>query len=325
MIAGKKFPKKQSMEEWPQASLQAQRNWENRHPSFQTYSVHYMASQRRILFLADITPAMRFEAFETICFKRQLVPTTAETYWSTWLGVQKALSITPSEADSRVTKLLKARATAYPVQFPSPATLADMELLVLTFQIALPSLTAIAMASFILGQRISDLIQLAVADLQPNGNYLMITVRRGKTVPAYSPPYTLWLRRQTYPTETLIQLANHAKQCKRLFLFSEFNSDNERQSTLGVIRDMLASVNDQLELRSFRRGGLQRMANLGIKIEIVLEHSRHRDVQMLMRYLAWGQFATHRQQEMIEAVDATTKDMMSSEPQTTHPTMTTTQ
>jgi len=206
MIAGKKFPKPHMMDEWPAPSEQTMQKWTNRHPSFQTYSTHYMQAQRRILFLADIAPSKRFEAFETICFKRVLVPTTAETYWSTWLGVQKALNIAPCDSDARVTKLMKARSGAYPVLFPTPASLADMELLVMTFQLALPSLTAIAMASFILGQRISDMIQLAVADIQASSDYLMITVRRGKTVPAYSPPYTLWLRRNSYPSETLIQV-----------------------------------------------------------------------------------------------------------------------
>jgi integrase len=166
--------------------------------------------------------------------------------------------------------------------------LSDMELLVITFQMAIPSVTAIAMATFLLGQRISDMIQLGVNDLQWNDEFLMITVRRGKTVPAYSHPYTLWLRRNKYPTESLIELTTDATKKNRLYLFSDLNSDDERAKTLNIMRDMLTSVNDQLELRSIRRGGLQRMANLGVKIEIVLEHSRHSDVSMLMRYLSWG-------------------------------------
>jgi hypothetical protein len=88
-----------------------------------------MASERRMLFLADVNPSDRFEAFETICFKRNIAPTTAETYWSTWLGIQKARVIKPSDADHRITKILKARSMAYPVQFPTPITLSEMDLL----------------------------------------------------------------------------------------------------------------------------------------------------------------------------------------------------
>jgi hypothetical protein len=307
MIAGKIQSKQMTME-WPEASKESVDRWMIRHPSFQTYSKHYMASQRRILFLCDVPPDKRFEAFEEICYKRQLAPTTAESYWTTWLGVQKAVGITPCDADQRTSKILKARATCYPVQFPTPASLADMELFVQTYKVALPSFTAIAMAAFILGQRISDIIQVATADLQVTQDLLMITIRRGKTMMT-SHPYTLWLRRNQYPTETLISVMKSATAQGRLFLFTEFNLEEERQKVLHRIRDMITSINDHLELRSFRRGGLQRMARLGSTLETVLHFSRHSDVQMLLRYLNWGQHATHRQQEMLNAVDSTTHDM----------------
>jgi hypothetical protein len=238
MIAGKQQVKKTTTDPYPEPSSASMNKWKERHPSYQTYSIHYMASQRRILFLADINPSKRFEHFEAMCYKRQLAPTTAQTYWTTWLGVQKALSIPPSESDPRVTKLMKARAEAYPVQFPTAAVLSDMELLVITFQMAIPSVTAIAMAAFLLGQRISDMIQLGVNDLQWNDEFLMITVRRGKTVPAYSHPYTLWLRRYKYPSESLIELTTDATKKNRLYLFSDLNSDDERAKTLNIMREV---------------------------------------------------------------------------------------
>lgn len=306
MIAGKKFPKKTDAP-WPQASQKMLELWTQRHPAYKTYSTHYMASQRRILFLADFNPQDRFAQFENLCLQRCLAPTTAETYWTTWLGVQKAMSITPCDADPRTTKLMKARAAAYPVQFPTPATLHDIETLVRTYRAQFPSLAAIVMMSFILGQRISDMIQLGTADLTIHKTVLQITVRRGKTM-GVSQPYTLWLRRSTYPTETLIQLQQDAKSKQRLFLLTELNSDEERQAVLSTIRDMLTSVNEELELRSIRRGGLQRMARTS-PTKIVLYHSRHSDEPMLMRYLGWGAAAMHRQQEMIEAVDRTTDEM----------------
>lgn len=308
MIAGKVFPRSLSKEPWPEPSKESLELWMTRHPSFKTFSSHYMDSQRRILFLADVKPELRFQAFENVCLQRNLAPTTAETYWTTWLGIQKALGIRPSEADARVTKILKARAVAYPVKFPIAVILSEMELFVTTFKDALPSLAAIGMFAFLHGQRISDMIQLAVADLQINDSFLMVTVRRGKTM-SVSQPYTLWMRRNVYPAETLIKTATEAKAQSRLFLFSDFNQEEERQKVLSTIRDMLTSINDQLELRSFRRGGLQRMAQQGFKMETVLQFSRHSDVAMLMRYLGWGQHAEERQSTMIEVLDATTTKM----------------
>jgi integrase len=304
MIAGK-LNDQISSETWPEASNEMIQRWKNRHPSYQTFTSHYMNAQRRILFLADVKPFDRFEAFEAICFNRRLAPTTAETYWTTWLGIQKALMIQPCDADHRITKLLKARSTAYPVQFPKPALLQDMNMIRITFESTMPSLTAIAFMTFLLGQRISDMIQLAVADLQVTSQHLMITVRRGKTM-SVSQPYTLWLRRNQYPTETIIQLMNSAKTNSRLFLLTEFNSDEERQKLLQLLREMIASVNDRLELRSFRRGGLQRMAQLGFSVESILKFSRHSDASMLYRYLSWGQEAAHSRKEMLEIVDLMT-------------------
>ena len=308
MIAGKKPTHTQEsikQSTFPEPSKDMMTRWSNRHASYQTYSSQYMVSQRRMLFLADVDPTLRFEAFEKICFQRQLAPTTAEAYWTTWLGVQKALGIPPSDADQRVTKLLKARAVAYPVQFPNPAMTTDIERLIETFHRALPSLTAIAVTAFSNGQRISDMIQIAVADLDVTENFLMITIRRGKTM-TVSKPYTLWMRRNRYPTETLIEVAASATKCGRLFLFSEFNSEEERSKVLHTIRDMITSVNDLLELRSFRRGGLQLMAQNGFSLDTILNFSRHSDKAMLMRYLNWGQHSTHRRQEMIEVNDVIT-------------------
>ena len=146
MIAGKSR-NRSTNHAWPEPSKEILTRWSTRHPAYLTYSSHYMMAQRRILFLADVHPSKRFEAFEEICLNRQLAPTTAESYWTTWLGIQKALNITPSEADRRTTRVLKARAVAYPVKFPTPASLNDMELLVATFDTPLPSFAAIACAA----------------------------------------------------------------------------------------------------------------------------------------------------------------------------------
>ena len=113
MNAGKKFLKKTEAQ-YEVASDKMMKLWVQRHPSYQTFTTHYMASQRRILFLADIDPDKRFENFETLCFKRQLAPTTAETYWTTWLGVQKALNIKPCDADARTTKLTQSSSQHQP-------------------------------------------------------------------------------------------------------------------------------------------------------------------------------------------------------------------
>ena len=102
-----------------------------------------MASQTQFLFLADLDPRLRFEAFERMCYLREIKPTTADSYWSTWLGIQRALGVEPSEADWRVTKLLKSRAATCPVNFPTPATMADIERFGTLFRKSHPAITAV--------------------------------------------------------------------------------------------------------------------------------------------------------------------------------------
>ena len=302
LIAGKKFPSDKQAD-WPTASKTATARWLEKHPAYNTYSTRYLQSQRRFLFLADLDPHLRFEAFEKLCFQRNLAPTTAESYWTTWLSVQKMLGFDPCDADPRTTKVLKARSTAYPVQFPTPMTKEDMDLLVQTYSHVFPSLAAIVSLAFLNGQRISDAIQIAVADVVVNGEFVMITMRRGKTM-SVSQPYTLWLRKGRYPSEDLLQTMTNAQIQKRLFLFTEFNTEEERSKVLQMIKDMLTSVNEELELRSIRRGGLQRMASLGFTLERILNFSRHSDTPMLMRYLGWGKSLVIKRREMIEVTDA---------------------
>ena len=303
MIAGEKFHTPATP--WPEASQKMISKWMNRHPAFKTFSANYTATQKRMLLIAQVPPQDRFEEFEKICFQRCLAPTTAETYWTTLVSIQKSLGLEVSDADQRITRLMKARSVAYPVNFPTPATMNDIQLLSKTFAKELPSLVAVIAMTFVLGQRISDMIQLATADLDPQQKFLTITVRRGKTFTT-AKPYTLWLRRNIFPTEEMVSLLVRSKKANRIFLLSESNSESERNKISQTIHEMLIAINDNLELRSLRRGGLHLMAENGHSMESILNFSRHADVDMLMRYLDWGKVSADRRDEMLSVVDSST-------------------
>jgi hypothetical protein len=68
---------------------------------------------------------------------------------------------------------------------------------------------------------------------------------------------------------------------------------------------MLQSSNEDLELRSIRRGGLQRMAALGVELETIRWFSNHTSVEMLLRYLDWGAVAATRKAAILSAVQGT--------------------
>jgi len=300
MIAGQKF--EAPVMPWPVPSAKMIEKWTQRHQAFKTFSAAYMSAQRRMLVVAQLPPEDRFEEFEKICFQRCIAPTTAETYWTTLLSIQRSLCLDVSEADTRITRIIKARSVAFPTNFPTPASLSDVESLVKVFNNEFPSLVAVMTLTFILGQRISDMVQLSVTDLEVQEKFLLITVRRGKTFTT-AKPYTLWLRRHTFPTEELIEVAARSRKANRMFLLTETNSEAERAKVLNVIKDLLFSVNDNLELRSIRRGGLHLMAQNGHPLTTILNFSRHADQDMLMRYLDWGKVSTDHREEMLAVVD----------------------
>ena len=293
---------------WPSATEKTLQAFIDRNPVFHSFSTNFMASQRRMLFLADVTPEQRFERFEHECYTRQLAPTTAETYWVTWLSVQKMLQIVPSITDDFCLKKLKQRALRYQPDFPTPATLADIEFVVKAYRADCPFCCAVVMATFILGQRISDMIQLDAMCLTVLGNVLKILIRRGKNQDR-SVPFTLWLPANEYPATVLIEAKMQALASGRDFLLTSSNNEKEKKLILDRIREMLLSVNEDLELRSIRRGGLQRMAMKGHKLSTILEFSQHADEKTLMRYLDWGTTLTARRDEMLEVTKTVTEDM----------------
>lgn len=272
---------------WPEPDPKTLTNWLARHPAETTYSPAHMDAQRRLLWLATVAPESRWEAFERECHKRTLAPTTASTYWQTWLSCQRILCLPAASGDQRATKLLKARATQYPVAFPLPLTAAMMLELRHRFIQDHPLVTTMIGLAWTQGQRLGDVAQVAVADVTATKKYCQITIRRGKTV-TICQPYTLFVPLGRFPAQELLILATEASREGRLFLTSRNNETTERDAFAHSAATLLSLIDDRLELRSVRRGGLQHMANAGYPMETLLLFSKHRDQSMLLRYLNWG-------------------------------------
>lgn len=252
-----------------------------------------------MLWLADVPPELRWQAFEYQCFMHRLAATTASTYWTTWLTAQKVLQIPPSRADARATKILKARSTTYPIDFPAPMTATHLVALRFAYEVTHPVTTAIVAAAWVLGQRFSDLAQLALSDIELTSTHVCLTVRRGKVMTTQT-PYTLFLNVEAYPANVLAELMNTAASNGQFFLCSSTNQPLEREATAHMTSAMLKSIDESLELRSIRRGGLQAMALAGHTLPIILQFSRHTSEAMLMRYLNWGAQTSSRTRPLLQ-------------------------
>jgi integrase len=277
---------------WPLPSPSARALFDTRHPTAQMRSAGYAATQLRMLWLADIPPDDRFAAFEKECFLRQLAPTTAATYWVAWLSCQASARVPPSIGDKGTLRLLEARAMAFPVVFPAPMSAAHLRQLCTLFRAEFPRTVAAVALAWLAGQRISDVLQLGTHDFSTHEDkFLVVVVRRGKVM-SMIPPYPLALPLAAWPATTLVHEVASARRLGRPFLFSQDNSLQERAAESRSISTMMLAVDEDLELRSIRRGGLTAMAQLGLPYEDILLFSQHRDTSMLRRYLSWGVAST---------------------------------
>ena len=288
---------------WPTASVSTRTAAVQRNPAWTTYSTSYMAAQARLLFLADVPIPQRMERFDEECFKRMLAPTTALSYWIGWLTMQKSIACPTCPAtDSRVTKILKARAMAYPVQFPKAITRAQVEEIVGRFNNDLPSLTMMLQFAFAFGQRLGDAIQIALQDIVFGPHHICITIRRGKVMKTIQ-PYSLFLSNSSPLAPLLRRVFDQAISKNWLFLLSPNNSETDQDRIKAFFSTMLSAVDENLELRSVRRGALQTMAAAGFSVDNILLLSQHRSRDMLMRYLNWGQFLAEHSSKILSISD----------------------
>ena len=240
----------------------------------------YQQTQMRLLFLFDYAPEDRWTQFKKVAEQRGLAASTTAAYWIAFQTLRKIMGEAERPEDGKISRFLEARAAASPASHPLPMTTAHARRLMQRMDE--PIVTAILLA-FVMGQRISDVMQLAGEDLTTNGKNLVITFRRGKVIPKIG-PFTLALALDTAVARQMVEMAKGRPG----FLFTPANSEAERLEMQSRVRQTLVDLDARLEARSIRRGGLQAMATRGESMESMLRVSKHASEKMLMRYLDWG-------------------------------------
>ncbi|MCP4898288.1 MAG: phage integrase family protein [bacterium] len=284
--------------QWPVASATTAALFKNRHAAHTTYSGGYMRTQERFLFLLDEPPDKRFERFEKECYLRALAPTTAHAYWVSFVSVDKIVSgQSTTPAEKRVSKILENRANRYPVAFPRPLEHEVRRRFTERYRQDFPVIAALVEACWVLGQRYGDFLQLAANDFTIEGSEVKITMRRGKTV-SYTKPYTLTMDKTLDVTRNLLAVRQKAIDKGWLFLISKHPCDETAKNVSHQTSNLLAALDERLEIRSIRRGGLQHMASQKVPIHTIRLLSQHKSDEMLLRYLDWGRVAAQRNDEV---------------------------
>ena len=255
-------------------------------------------AQWKTTLLRFLTLAQREDRFRALELERTAAGgwkhSTNSTYWGAILCVRKILSLPVSAADSMTSRTLEHLAKSEVHDYPRPMH----KILVLQlWLIPHPSrhgelIAALIVTSFLFGQRVSDIAQLAVVDLEiqyfplQRTSTVCVTVRRGKVIPHIG-PYSLHCSGPL--AERLWRWRMIRMQEHREFLFSDGNTPDQRQRLGTHVRNELKAWDPELEQRSIRRGGLQLMASSGMPLETIRSNfSKHTTAPMLMTYLQHG-------------------------------------
>ncbi len=246
--------------------------------------------------------AMSESRFAT--FRRQyrhLRKTTQASYWLACLAVRRCRDLPITQMDRFLAKRLQAAARAEERIFVARPMHRRHFRLAMSEALAGDPMALLTALSYALGQRVSDMAQLARRDLKirrwgrAERATLCITVRRGKVVPMIG-AYTLHLAAASPLAHALLQRARHC----RTFLFSEQNTQRQRTAIATELRLYLTSLAPWLQARSVRRGGLMRMASEGVPLESIRRlFSKHSTEAMLMAYLAAGATSLHQARNQV--------------------------
>ena len=119
-----------------------------------------------------------------------------------------------------------------------------------------------------------------------------VTLTEGKGVKARQSPYTV-----AFATPFISALKATQRKAKGVYLFDQKRAHHMTRK----IKKLLRARDKQYELRSVRRGSLQAMAAAGIDLNTLITFSGHKSMNMLLRYLDWGNFAQQLHEQQIEA------------------------
>lgn len=155
-------------------------------------------------------------------------------------------------------------------------------------------------AGFCLGQRISDIAKWHADKVTTTASCgVCITMVEGKVIPQVG-PYTIFVGTNNLSV-SILKLAENTRLVKQTYMFPK------NLSHLVCMR--LKSLDESLESRSVRRGGLQHMAENGVALQDILLLSRHRSVEMLYNYLRAGISAVAEARSQLAATSHALRDV----------------
>ena len=178
--------------------------------------------------------------------------------------------------------------------------------------------------AFALGQRPSDFAQIATKDIGTieldGDSFLIVTMRRTKTAKATG-PYSLHIPRGSLLAQALEQRKRRCMEKNRYFVFIKgptkqglggilYPTLRNRNAMMHACATRLKQISRDLEIRSIRRGGLQRLAQIGFSIDEIRSYfSKHTTSASLNTYLAFGAHSIQQARAHSQAVEPQVRNL----------------
>jgi hypothetical protein len=254
--------------------------FEARALGFRLTTASYQATLRRLLPFLLVPPMERTQVYMDLS-QHGVAAGTRSSYWTSVMSLEMCLTPNGRAPDGKKLSVRLDHLAAVEAATLERPTCTLQEITVWTEMPGLPSNWAAAMwATFLLGQRLSDLCLLQKKCVITTGEWMAITFIQGKTIPTMG-PYTIHVSHKSRVATHILACIALAPKCPdtQIFLAEGESYEDLRQ---GVHNHM------ERDVRCLRRGGLQAMAIRGHTTEEIRLFSRHASVPMLMKYLQNG-------------------------------------
>ncbi len=170
-----------------------------------------------------------------------------------------------------------------------------------------PEIQAFLVLMWLFSGRKGDISRLKVGTLTLNEktNRLQVPISEGKGVHARKGLYHLVSEAPSPQWKQIIlALINKRKEAGQVYLF------RPSLQTSSEINVALRAANLELSCRSVRRGALQAMSAAGVDSTILMQHSGHKRVETLHRYLDWNRVNEAAHKEAQKAARALSQEQL---------------
>lgn len=262
-------------------------------------TAEYRQLQRKLLVLEPLSPEQRGDKFEEWQEKHGWSAATTHSRVRAFLGALAELNLPITPVDKAIQEQWRDREEEDEQMDPVTAMTEEHLRRWAELENVPQEVKTWIKVCFYYGQRPSDLQTITTKDVSiaesrqndEKKSMLVILVSKGKTMHRSTKPYCLHLALATNLAKLVMQRVLECKWGEPLWKASE---------TFDLLSS-LRRVDSLLETRSVRRGGLQRLAAIGLPTESLRALSRHTTVEGLMRYLCWGKFHMASALPIVEA------------------------